>query len=466
MPSFTENFRFNAHPFAKYVAESEPEIQAYAVTPPYFEETKKRTGDVLSFILFGFRGSGKSATRLTSEKDAWSRVQRGQKAPLVISLTDFEPIISQNKIDNITSNIIISHVAFLVVEALLLWISNQNEEESLLELLNEDEKRLFISIVKTHYLTIPDTSRRLNVSRTMTLLNQTWINRTQYWIEKKWEPISAILSKITSSASKHYADLDLPAQELYTLLQRDSTFTIGITVIERLVSCARSFGFSGICAYVDKVDETTKTGTSSELSAKLVYPILSQVQLMEIAGFSWIFFLWDKIKNELSDDPLRIRLDKFAFSEISWDENFLKEMVSQRLRYFSDGRISDGQMLCKADVNFEHHINNFINIVSKSPRELVRLFDVLVREYDVKYAQENHIQYLSNDDFQDAIESYIKNVVWTVYDRKNLSEILRLGMQRFINKDVQTAFKISDQGARNRIRNWPPRRGEWNCGHC
>ncbi|WP_241418549.1 hypothetical protein [Acidiphilium multivorum] len=111
-------------------------------------------------------------------------------------------------------------------------------------------------------------------------------------------------------------------------------------------------------------------------------------------------------------------------------------------------------MLCKTDVDFEHHINNFINIVSKSPRELVRLFDVLVREYDVKYAQENHIQHLSNDDFQDAIESYIKNVVWTVYDRKNLSEILRLGMQRFINKDVQTAFKISDQGARNRIRNW------------
>lgn len=170
-----------------------------------------------------------------------------------------------------------------------------------------------------------------------------------------------------------------------------------------------------------------------------------------------MFFLWDRIRLEYNDES-GVRLDKFPFSEISWEEDLLIEMVSKRLKHFSGGQLIDGQQLCDDLVEFEARLREFVRIVSKSPGELMRLLDVLIREYDVKYAAQMESPPLSNRDFEDAINSYVKNIVWTIYDRKYLSQILRLDMQRFTNKDVQSKFKISDQSARNWIRNWV------NCG--
>lgn len=458
MSNFIESFGFHSHPFEKYVAENEPDIQTYAVTPPYFEETKKRTASISSFILFGFRGSGKSATRITNEKNSWKEIDSEKSHPLIVNFTDFEPIISNNKIEDVSSNIIISYVAFLTIESILLWISNNSlPAENYIDVIDnlpDEKKKNFVNLVKSHYLTRPDFQRKLSISKTMKTLNQTWYNKTTYWIEKKWDPISSIISDLASKASSNYLDLDISSKKLHELLHKEKDYNIGISVIDNLVSTAKDFGFSGICVYVDKVDETTKTGNSSALSAKLVYPILSQVQLMEIPGFSWVFFLWDKIKSELSEEQMRVRLDKYAFSEISWEENYLKYMINERLKHFSRNKISSGQELCDPSVNFDIQISKLIHMVSKSPRELVRMFDVLVREYDVKYSNNKDLHYLNDKDFQDTISSYVKNVVWTLYDKKNLSEILRFGKERFLNKDVQAFFKMSDQGARNRIRNW------------
>ena len=55
MSNFAEKFGFHASPFEKYVAENEPSIEDYAVTPPYFEEVRKHTLSVTPYILFGFR---------------------------------------------------------------------------------------------------------------------------------------------------------------------------------------------------------------------------------------------------------------------------------------------------------------------------------------------------------------------------------------------------------------------------
>lgn len=453
MPRFVQRFGFESHPFENYVAENEPQIQDYAVTPPYFEETSKRAHSVSSYILFGYRGAGKSATRITTERSIWSESKAGEKVPLIVNLTDFEPIISGVKLEEVNANRIISHVAFLAIESMLLWISDQAEGENFDELLNDDELKEFVKQVKAHYLTVPEFNRKLSVKKTMQLLHQTWINQSVYWIEKRWEPISALVAKVASKAGQRHADLDPTAIELHEILKKSPDYAVGLAVLQDLVICAQSLGFSGLCVFVDKVDETSKTSSSSDAAAKLVYPVLSQVQLMEVRGFAWIFFLWDRVRLSQDQDS-GIRLDKLPFGEISWDDEFLLEMVKNRLKHFSEGRVVDGSELCARAVNFEATILGFIAIVGRSPRELMRILDVLVREYDVKYASEASAPLLSMEDFEDAINSYVRNVLWNIYDRRYLSQILRLNMQRFTNKDVQEKFKVSDQSARNWIRNW------------
>ena len=94
---------------------------------------------------------------------------------------------------------------------------------------------------------------------------------------------------------------------------------------------------------------------------------------MEINGFAWIFFLWDNIKEDFSDGRYKVRLDKFAFSEISWESDFLQSMINRRFRYFSDGLIEIGQQICDEQLDFENELKEMILLVQKSPRELVRI---------------------------------------------------------------------------------------------
>lgn len=67
--TLVDKLNFRANPFEHYTAETEPDIAAYAVRPPYLEGIVGRAKALSSFILFGARGSGKSATRITVYKE-------------------------------------------------------------------------------------------------------------------------------------------------------------------------------------------------------------------------------------------------------------------------------------------------------------------------------------------------------------------------------------------------------------
>jgi hypothetical protein len=65
MPNLVQALLLKENPFEHYVAETEPNIAEYAVKPPYFEAIDARAKNNSSYVLFGDRGAGKSATRLT-----------------------------------------------------------------------------------------------------------------------------------------------------------------------------------------------------------------------------------------------------------------------------------------------------------------------------------------------------------------------------------------------------------------
>src|SRR5687767_174328 len=75
---------FGANPFGSYVAEKEPNLEKYIVRPAYYQTISERTTRSESFILFGARGAGKSATRIALYKECWDRVQKGGAAPLAV----------------------------------------------------------------------------------------------------------------------------------------------------------------------------------------------------------------------------------------------------------------------------------------------------------------------------------------------------------------------------------------------
>jgi hypothetical protein len=114
----------DSNPFEHYVAETEPNIAEYAVKPPYFEAIDARAKNTSSYILFGDRGAGKSATRLTVFKELWAAKAKGQKVPLAANFVDFSVAVSGKRLSSASESILIGEVAFVVIESLLVWLSS------------------------------------------------------------------------------------------------------------------------------------------------------------------------------------------------------------------------------------------------------------------------------------------------------------------------------------------------------
>lgn len=76
------------------------------------------------------------------------------------------------------------------------------------------------------------------------------------------------------------------------------------------------FGFTGVCVLVDKLDETSETDNSVEATARLIHPLLANIQLLEVDGFSWMFFVWGNVEDHFNN-KLKIRLIKLLTQKLS-----------------------------------------------------------------------------------------------------------------------------------------------------
>jgi hypothetical protein len=59
---------------------------------------------------------------------------------------------------------------------------------------------------------------------------------------------------------------------------------------------------------------------------------------MEITGFSWIFFLWSRVKGIFESGAFPVRLDKIGHATVTWDNQFFSLMLDKRVKFFSGGR--------------------------------------------------------------------------------------------------------------------------------
>lgn len=201
---------------------------------------------------------------------------------------------------------------------------------------------------------------------------------------------------------------------------------------------------------MDKVDETLATSRSAEASASLIHPLLANIQLLEVSGFSWILFLWSNIRTHF-DGKYSVRLDKIAHANITWNPASLREMLEKRISYFSEGKTSFSEIFSE-DLDANQVFNEIIELSVHSPRELIKLMDMIFREHDAR--GESAPDRLDRTSLDLGQDKYALETIGSWYSVSTLQQVLRVGKVSFINKDVQSTFKIGDQGARVKIKTW------------
>jgi len=444
------------NPFEHYVAETEPDIAEYAVKPPYFEAIDARAKNTSSYILFGDRGAGKSATRLTVFKELWAAKANGERVPLAVNFVDFSSAVLGKKLANATEATLISEVAFIVIESLLVWLSSLEEDDRAVfqNAMNAEEVNLCYELLRDHYLSRPEAKREKSSREAMLLFNQAFVSKSKLWVERRWGAITHVLSRTLDAIISQKTGVKDLESDIGQLLQKESRSEFdSVLLIRKLVELAEIFDFKGIVLLIDKVDETEATTNSADQTAALIHPLLARVQLMEIEGFSWIFFLWSRIKGLFEATQYAVRLDKIGHATVFWDDDFFVQMLNRRMEYYSKNKL-DFSGLFASGTNMPKVHSELTNVSMRSPRELVRLMDVIIREHDIHNSSNEALQLISSGSMQTGLDKYVTDTVSAVYGERLLAQIFRLNRTTFTNKDVQLTFKVGAQSARTRIQSW------------
>jgi hypothetical protein len=134
--SLVKLLNLRGNPFEHYTAETEPDIASYAVRPPYLQAISDRVHGLSSFILFGDRGAGKSATRITVYNEVWNEIStsaKGERGPLVVNVTDFSAIQDIFKKDKLADRDIVGIVAFAYIDIPVSFFQRRQPDYDLLD---------------------------------------------------------------------------------------------------------------------------------------------------------------------------------------------------------------------------------------------------------------------------------------------------------------------------------------------
>ncbi len=338
---------------------------------------------------------------------------------------------------------------------MLVWLSEVSDpvRSELIDRMERADRALVYAPIEGFYLSVPEMDREVSTTDTLKLLNSAWTKKGTAWAAKRWDALSQVIGAAISAISKKSLDtedISGPAEQLLKSLKGESAHTAR-AILNKLVDFSRVFGFQGVTVLVDKLDETAATSNSAEATARLIYPLLAHIQLLEIEGFSWLMFLWNNLRSHFNGDKYPVRLDKIAHADITWSEENLLQMLENRIGFFSSKKLTFQDMFIP-HVDVSVVAGQIISISQKSPRELIKVMDTVFREHDARgNAAPMAIDQTSLDAGQDK---YSTQTIGEWYPKELLQQVLRVGKTNFINKDVQQIFKIGDQGARVKIKNW------------
>lgn len=444
---------FTSNPFENNTAEREPDIATYAVRPPFLDRVQQSSYSKGIFVLTGSRGSGKSATRLTVAKTIWSQ----QPKPLVVPMIGFN-IFRPFSQSSIPLELFANQVMFLTIENILSWLSAQSDQTatSILGKLKGDDRALVHKLLSSFYLTRSENARKASANECFTTFDVSFAAQSRLWAEKRWDQVATVMSNLASKLGEKYFELDIGDPTAYAeLLKRQTAEGFGdpIYVFGKAVELARLFGFTGITIHIDKVDETDWTATDVAAGARLIYPLLANIQLHEIDGLTWSFFLWDKVTSQLATSTgLPVRWDKIPNGKIAWNHDYLYELIQRRLQHFSAGRVSRLGQICEQGLDEKATLASLIALSEASPRHLITLLDVMLTEHIQRNPHAPVL--LSPASIAQGMDIYARRSLDNSGHSEIADQIAKVQAVRFATRDVASRFGKGSQAARARIDAW------------
>ncbi|MBO9471854.1 hypothetical protein J7355_17315 [Endozoicomonas sp. G2_2] len=416
---------FKNHPFLKTNADEEDALESYFVPPPYFDAVIGDSSAPSSSVVLAPRGSGKTAQRRMVEAESV------RSNFLAVTYDRFE-FSSGQKISEITLQY---HLRNIITRVLVSFLSYLSEQRNVAELISKDEKKQ-LSIFINGYL------GGLTGDGIQELLAE--LKSLPDKFKDFWRNHVGFMESVINFLLRTY---DLEKIDLPDAKQEEKR--LGETYkhqLETLLSLVRKIGFESIYVLIDRPDETEKTGNNPDATYQLIKPLIRDLELLGLRGYAFKFFLWDQIEPYYRADA---RPDRVAQYELKWTRNGLKEVLSRRLKSYSDNRVENFDQLMAEPCGIDDHLCLLAN---GSPRNLIRLCETIFAIQAERNLDSNRITISAIDQ---ATVIHSEKVFIESHGENVLKDLQRIGQELFTTNFVANdILKISGNGARNKITAW------------
>lgn len=424
--NFLKSRGFVGDPFASTNSENEESLADYFVPPPYFESVLGSPKSPKSTIVFAPRGSGKTAQRRMIE------IASGEAADFAcITYTNFSETDPK-------SATLADHQRIVCRLLTVAALSHLADEPSRAQSLSEHNKQ----VLKYASSELLSNLNQQELEVAITSVKSLGDKAADIWHKYG----GFIAAGIAALMSKFGLDgVNVPSELAESVTREAATLSY---LFPKLVDVFRALGFDAVYVLVDKLDETSKTGSSPELAFNLISPLLLDLTTVEQPGVAFKFFLWDLLEDPFVENGGRG--DRLGVSNLHWTVPELMEMLNRRMAAFSEGRVTSFNEL--VDPAFPVDVHRLLAHLSPdSPRDMIRMCERIVAEHT---RQPNYLPLISERTVNKGIHEFSKTRSQELFGRF-MKDLTRLPEPSFTNTRLASdVFKISTTAVRNKIVSW------------
>ena len=421
---FYRRLGFDSNPFQSTNAEEEDRLEKYFISPPYFDSVWGNPQKPKSVVVFAPRGGGKTAQRKMIE----FRSKSNEKV-LCVSYSRFE---FSKKVQLINLSDHLQKIIQIIVIGILTKL---NEEPELIKHLDEKDKKYLKSLINKHLTKISEQDFKNAINS---------ISNYSDKAKKIWDDhlgtINVAINIVFSKLGFNPIDIRKNSTEH---LEESEKYQL-----EKIRKITLKMNFSAIYVLIDRVDESSLTGNDASLSSKLIEPLLKDLDLLEMDGFGFKFFLWDQLENYCGG---YLRKDRISYHSLKWRNEELKMMLSRRLQAYSNNRINNLSKI--VDGNLPLEVNSLIiRFAQKSPRNAIRIIqDIIAEQREI----DQNVRQISSEAITRGIESFSQKKTSEILDESTIRDLRKIASLEFtINYLSNDIYKCPQDTVRSKIKKW------------
>lgn len=410
---------FVADPFAKTNADEEERLDLYFIQPPFYETVLGNPKAPRSTVVFAPRGGGKTALKRKME------IASVASTYLCVTYNSF-PVDSKS-LNDISLEYHLTNIVRLVLTAVISECSDRGISN-----LNNDDRHFLYLFASQYFTSIERNTLKESIAAVKNLPDT-----ALEWWNKFTGPIGLAVNVLLSK-------LGMGSTEVRQFASAQGSLGTYSEQLQLLREIANKLGKSSVYVLVDRVDELPFTGSGSA-AYDFVSPLLTNLQLLESRGYAFKFFLWDML---LDGYQKFARPDRVKYHILAWSHSQLRTMLSERLKAYSQGRVSTmAQLLGQPEID-----KAIIQYSLGSPRTIIRICKEIVDQQSEINAGADKI---SPPAVSRGLDVFAKNFAHETVPKNVLRELKRLGQVNFTVKHIYSnVFKFTQQAGIAKVKQW------------